>query len=77
MPGGVQLTGFKSSPSWAARPSSAPSLFANLDPLDADLMVVGAFRHSRLPEYVSGGMTLDLIHQQSQGRGPTSPRILI
>jgi nucleotide-binding universal stress UspA family protein len=41
------------------------ALFANLDTQDADLIVAGAFGYSRLYEGLFGGVTLDLMHQQS------------
>ena len=41
------------------------ALFASLDTQDADLIVAGAFGHSRLYEGVFGGVSLDLIRQQS------------
>ena len=41
------------------------ALFASLDTQDADLIVAGAFGHSKLYEGVFGGVTMDLMHQQS------------
>ena len=41
------------------------ALFASLDTQDADLIVAGAFGHSRIYEGLLGGVTLDLMHQQS------------
>ncbi len=43
------------------------ALFASLDTQDADLIVAGAFGHSRLFESLFGGVSLDLLHQ------PTAP----
>jgi nucleotide-binding universal stress UspA family protein len=45
--------------------SAVEALFASLDTQDADLIVAGAFGHSRLYEGLFGGVTVDLIHQQS------------
>jgi nucleotide-binding universal stress UspA family protein len=41
------------------------ALFASLDTQDADLIVAGAFGHSRLYEGLFGGVSLDLLRQQS------------
>lgn len=41
------------------------ALFASLDTQDADLIVAGAFGHSRLYEALFGGVSLDLLRQQS------------
>jgi nucleotide-binding universal stress UspA family protein len=41
------------------------ALFASLDTQDADVIVAGAFGHSRLYEGLFGGVSLDLIRQQS------------
>jgi nucleotide-binding universal stress UspA family protein len=41
------------------------ALFASLDTQDADLIVAGAFGHSRFYEGLFGGVSLDLIRQQS------------
>jgi hypothetical protein len=41
------------------------ALFASLDTQDADLIVAGAYGHSRLYEGLFGGVTMDLMHQQS------------
>jgi nucleotide-binding universal stress UspA family protein len=42
------------------------ALFASLDTQDADLIVAGAFgQHSRLYEGLFGGVSLDLMRQQS------------
>ena len=41
------------------------ALFASLDTQDADLIVAGAFHHSRLYEGLFGGVSLDLMRQQS------------
>ena len=41
------------------------ALFASLDTQDADLIVAGAYGHSRIYEGLFGGVTLDLMHQQS------------
>jgi nucleotide-binding universal stress UspA family protein len=45
--------------------TAVEALFASLDTQDADLIVAGAFGHSRLYEGLFGGVTLDLMHQQS------------
>ena len=45
--------------------SAVEALFASLDTQDADLIVAGAFGHSRIYEGLFGGVTLDLMHQQS------------
>jgi nucleotide-binding universal stress UspA family protein len=37
------------------------ALFANLDTQEADLIVAGAFGHSRLFENLFGGASLDLM----------------
>ena len=41
------------------------ALFASLDTQDADLIVAGAFGHSKLYEGLFGGVSIDLLHQQS------------
>ena len=41
------------------------ALFASLDTQDADLIVAGAFGHSRVYEGLFGGVSLDLMRQQS------------
>jgi len=41
------------------------ALFASLDTQDADLIVAGAFGHSRVYEGLFGGVSMDLIRQQS------------
>jgi nucleotide-binding universal stress UspA family protein len=41
------------------------ALFASLDTQDADLVVAGAFGHSRVYEGLFGGVSLDLMRQQS------------
>ncbi len=41
------------------------ALFASLDTQDADLIVAGAFGHSRLYEGLFGGVSIDLMRQQS------------
>ena len=41
------------------------ALFASLDTQDADLIVAGAFGHSRFFEGLFGGVSLDLLRQQS------------
>ncbi len=48
----------------------AGSLFASLDTQDADLIVAGAFGHSRLFESLFGGVSLDLMRQ------PTAPILM-
>jgi nucleotide-binding universal stress UspA family protein len=45
--------------------TAVEALFASLDTQDADLIVAGAFGHSKLYEGVFGGVTMDLLHQQS------------
>jgi nucleotide-binding universal stress UspA family protein len=45
--------------------TAVEALFADLDSQDADLIVAGAFSHSRLYEGVFGGVSLDLMRQQS------------
>ena len=45
--------------------TAVEALFASLDTQDADLIVAGAFGHSRLYEGLLGGVTMDLMHQQS------------
>ena len=45
--------------------TAVEALFASLDTQDADLIVAGAFGHSKLYEGVFGGVTMDLMHQQS------------
>ncbi len=47
--------------------SAVEALFASLDTQDADLIVAGAFGHSRLFESMFGGVSLDLLRQ------PTAP----
>ncbi len=41
------------------------ALFASLDTQDSDLIVAGAFGHSRVYEELFGGVSLDLMRQQS------------
>jgi nucleotide-binding universal stress UspA family protein len=41
------------------------ALFASLDTQDADLIVAGAFGHSRLYEGLFGGVSIDLMRQQA------------
>jgi nucleotide-binding universal stress UspA family protein len=48
----------------APRPSRAP-FAVHLDARDADLIVAVAFGHSRMYEGLFGGVTIDLMHQQS------------
>jgi nucleotide-binding universal stress UspA family protein len=45
--------------------TAVEALFASLDTQNADLIVAGAFGHSRIYEGLFGGVTLDLMHQQS------------
>jgi nucleotide-binding universal stress UspA family protein len=45
--------------------SALEALFASLDTQDADLIVAGAFGHSRLFESLFGGVSLDMIRQPS------------
>ena len=45
--------------------SAIEALFASLDTQEADLIVAGAFGRSRLYEGLFGGVSLDLIRQQS------------
>ena len=45
--------------------TAVEALFASLDTQDADLIVAGAFGHSRLYEGLFGGVSLDLMRQQS------------
>ena len=45
--------------------TAVEALFASLDTQDADLIVAGAFGHSKLYEGLFGGVTIDLLHQQS------------
>ncbi len=45
--------------------TAVEALFASLDTQDADLIVAGAFGHSRVYEGLFGGVTVDLMHQQS------------
>ena len=45
--------------------TAVEALFASLDTQDADLIVAGAFGHSRLYEGIFGGVSIDLLHQQS------------
>jgi nucleotide-binding universal stress UspA family protein len=46
------------------------ALFASLDTQDADLVVAGAFGHSRLFESLFGGVSLDMMRQ------PTAPILM-
>ncbi len=50
--------------------SALEALFASLDTQDADLIVAGAFGHSRLFESLFGGVSLDLMRQ------PTAPVLM-
>jgi nucleotide-binding universal stress UspA family protein len=50
--------------------SALEALFASLDTQDADLIVAGAFGHSRLFESLFGGVSLDLLRQ------PTAPILM-
>jgi hypothetical protein len=50
--------------------SALEALFANLDTQNADLIVAGAFGHSRLFESLFGGVSLDMMRQ------PTAPIFL-
>jgi nucleotide-binding universal stress UspA family protein len=45
--------------------TAVEALFASLDTQDADLIVAGAFGHSRLYEGLFGGVSMDLMRQQS------------
>ncbi len=45
--------------------TAVEALFASLDTQDADLIVAGAFGHSRLYEELFGGVSIDLMRQQS------------
>jgi nucleotide-binding universal stress UspA family protein len=45
--------------------TAVEALFASLDTQDADLVVAGAFGHSRVYEGLFGGVSLDLMRQQS------------
>jgi len=45
--------------------TAVDALFADLDSQDADLIVAGAFGHSRFYESVFGGVSLDLMRQQT------------
>jgi nucleotide-binding universal stress UspA family protein len=45
--------------------SAVDALFASLDELDADLIVAGAYGHSRLFEGLFGGVSRDLLRQPS------------
>ena len=45
--------------------TAVEALFASLDTQDADLIVAGAFGRSRLYEGLFGGVSMDLMHQQS------------
>ena len=45
--------------------TAVEALFASLDTQDADLIVAGAFGHSRLYEGLFGGVSLDLVRQQT------------
>ena len=61
-------SGLKHSLIWIGqhwRPNRCRALFANLDTQDADPMVAGAFGHSRIYEGLFGGVSIDLMHQQS------------
>jgi nucleotide-binding universal stress UspA family protein len=51
--------------SWPATGDMSPAaaLFACLDTQDADLIVAGAYGHSRLMEGLFGGVSRDLMHQ--------------
>ena len=50
--------------------SAVEALFADLDTQDADLIVAGAFGHSRIFEALFGGVTLELLQQ------PTLPVLM-
>jgi nucleotide-binding universal stress UspA family protein len=50
--------------------SALEALFASLDTQNADLIVAGAFGHSRLFESLFGGVSLDMMRQ------PTTPVFL-
>jgi nucleotide-binding universal stress UspA family protein len=50
--------------------SALDALFADLDTQNADLIVAGAFGHSRLFESLFGGVSLDMLRQ------PTAPLFL-
>jgi nucleotide-binding universal stress UspA family protein len=50
--------------------SAVEALFASLDTQDADLIVAGAFGHSRLFESLFGSVSLDLLRQ------PTAPILM-
>jgi len=50
--------------------SALEALFADLDTQDADLIVAGAFGHSRMFESLFGGVSLDLLKQ------PTAPILM-
>ncbi len=50
--------------------TAVEALFASLDTQDADLIVAGAFGHSRLFEGLFGGVSLDLLRQ------PTLPLLM-
>jgi nucleotide-binding universal stress UspA family protein len=50
--------------------SALEALFASLDTQDADLIVAGAFGHSRLFESLFGGVSVDLMRQ------PTVPVLM-
>jgi len=43
--------------------SAIEAMFADLDTQDADLVVAGAFGHSRVFESLFGGVSLDLLRQ--------------
>ena len=45
--------------------TAVEALFASLDTQDADLIVAGAFGHSRFYQELFGGVSLDLLRQQS------------
>jgi nucleotide-binding universal stress UspA family protein len=45
--------------------TAVEALFASLDTQDADLIVAGAFGHSRFYEGLFGGVSLDLLRQQT------------
>jgi nucleotide-binding universal stress UspA family protein len=53
--------------SWPAtgEMTAVAALFASLDTQDADLIVAGAYGHSRLMEGLFGGVTRDLVRQPS------------
>jgi nucleotide-binding universal stress UspA family protein len=45
--------------------TAVEALFASLDTQDADLIVAGAYGHSRIYQGLFGGVSMDLMHQQS------------